>query len=99
HPAIGPPLDAARGIRPDWLVDWIAEPSSVRPGTPMPGFGLDRQQAADVAAFLEAASGPDARPDLEARMALNVADVGRGRLLFRSAGCLGCHARGDRDGP
>jgi mono/diheme cytochrome c family protein len=31
-------------------------------------------------------------------MALNVASATKGRLLFRSIGCLGCHSRGDAAG-
>ncbi|QDV37087.1 Cytochrome c [Tautonia plasticadhaerens] len=97
HRAFGPTLDSSTDLRADWIRGWLVDPPAARPGTPMPGFGLDRAQAADLAAFLGSVSGPEARPDLEGQMALNVADPGRGRLLFRSAGCLACHTRGDAD--
>jgi mono/diheme cytochrome c family protein len=97
HPRLGPPLDASTSIRPGWLEAWLRDPSTLRPGTPMPGFGLDRAQAADLAAFLASVSGPRPRPDLEGQMAINVADPERGRLLFRSAGCLACHPSGKDD--
>ena len=50
--------------------------------------------AADLAAFLRAIA-PRPKPLVdEFKMALNVADPARGRLAFRSVGCLGCHTRG-----
>ncbi|RUL89560.1 cytochrome c1 [Tautonia sociabilis] len=91
HRDLGPPLDAAKTIRPEWLTDWLRDPSAIRPGSPMPGFGLDSGLAADLAAFLRSVSDAPIEPDREALMAMNVADAGRGRLAFRSAGCLGCH--------
>ena len=94
HPSLGPPLDASTGLRDDWLRDWLIDPRAIRPGTPMPGFGLDQAQAADLAAFLSSVSEPETRPDREGQMAMNVADADRGRLLFRSSGCLACHDRG-----
>ena len=35
------------------LADWIKSPTSLKPGTTMPDLGLTRQQAADIAAYLE----------------------------------------------
>ncbi|MBX6316486.1 MAG: c-type cytochrome, partial [Isosphaeraceae bacterium] len=64
----------------------------------MPGFGLDTHEVADLLAFLtEVAANAATTPVLtpEVQMALNVADPAKGRLLFRSVGCLGCHTRGD----
>ena len=98
HPGLGPPLtDAGRAIDPSWLLDWLAGPSAVRPPSRLPAFGHGSrpEEAKDLVAFLASvASAPDL-PSAEVRMALNVADPARGRLLFRSIGCLGCHSRGE----
>jgi mono/diheme cytochrome c family protein len=103
HPHLGPPLgEAARAIAPEWLDAWLKDPTQVRPRTRMPAFGhgLDAAQAADLAAFL-ASVAPKSRPResiAEVKMALNVASPEKGRLLFRSVGCLGCHTRGEVPG-
>ena len=98
HPHLGPPLtDAGRSIDPSWLVAWLAEPSAVRPMSRMPAFGHGprAEEAKDLAAFLASVASAPAPPTAEVRMAMNVADPARGRLLFRSLGCLGCHTRGE----
>lgn len=37
---------------PDNLVRWIRDPQSISPGNVMPRMGIDRRDAADIAAFL-----------------------------------------------
>ncbi len=98
HRDLGPPLlDAGKAINRSWLATWLTDPSRLRPGSRMPGFGehgFDPQKVADVLAFL--ADLPGSKPAEstgELKMALNVADPSRGRLLFRTIGCLGCHTR------
>ena len=100
HRDLGPPLDDAGSIRPSWLRRWIADPTALRPGSRMPAFGLDRDEADDLNAFLLGVAAPKAEAGDEVRMALHVAEADRGRLLFRSAGCLGCHpVLGATEGP
>lgn len=105
HPALGPPLDrAGREIGSGWLADWLGDPHATRPGTSMPGFGdpLPASEVADMAAFLREVAGPPAQASAEIRMALNLADPDRGRVVFHAAGCLGCHPgldAGPRPGP
>ncbi len=98
HPQLGPPLtDAGRAIDSSWLLEALAGPSAVDSQSRMPtfGHGSPPDRAKDLVAFLASvASAPDP-PSAEVRMALNVADPARGRLLFRSIGCLGCHTRGE----
>ncbi len=97
HRDLGPPLaDAGRAIDTDWLAAWLRDPPKLRPGTRMPGFGhgLPPSDVADLIAFLERKASKLADPSGEIQMAMNVADPAKGRLLFRSAGCLGCHTRG-----
>ena len=96
HPEQGPPLeDAGRAIDPGYLAAWLTDPIAVRPGSRMPavGPGLGSGEAADLAAFLRSIAPKPRAPIDVIRMALNVADPDRGRLLFRSVGCLGCHSR------
>src|SRR5207248_2276824 len=80
-----------------WLAAWLADPSAQRPHTPMPapGGGLQPLEVAHLAAFLRKLAPQPRAPTNEVKMALNVADLPRGRLIFRSAGCLGCHTKRD----
>lgn len=101
HPAIGPPLvDTARATDPGWLAAWLKDPLAVRSDTRMPAFGrgLGDSDAADLAAFLADAGAKGPVASAEVRMAWNVAIAGKGRLLFRSVGCLGCHGLGEPPG-
>ena len=98
HPNLGPPLDAAsREIEPGWLAAWLRDPTAVRPETRMPaaGPGLSAADAADLAAFLRQNAPKATAVSAEVRMALNVATPEKGRLLFRSRGCFGCHETPD----
>lgn len=103
RPHLGPPLaDAARAIDPAWLAAWLIDPTTVRAEARMPAFGhgLAPAEAADLAAFLASVGPPkETPPTNEIKMALNVASAEKGRLLFRSLGCLGCHVRGGTGKP
>jgi mono/diheme cytochrome c family protein len=97
HPNLGPPLDdAGLAIAPAWLATWLTDPAALRPATRMPalGAGAGRAEVADLIAWLRQTAPRGLAPSNELQMALNVADPARGRLLFRSLGCLGCHTRG-----
>lgn len=43
---------------PGNLVRWLRNPPALAPGTVMPSFGLDEQQAKDIAAYLHTLDGP-----------------------------------------
>lgn len=99
HPALGPPLaDVTRLTDHAWLNRWLKDPTVVRPGSRMPGFGstpgLAQDAVDDLTAFLTSKAAGTAQT-AEVKMALNVAQAEQGRLLFRSLGCLGCHGRGE----
>lgn len=100
HPGLGPPLgNPAAMTQPGWLEGWLRDPSTVRPDSPMPryGPGLSDGEINDLLAFL-GKSGPRLGLSDEVKMALNLGSTEKGRLLFRSVGCLGCHARSDAPG-
>ncbi|MFO0953563.1 MAG: c-type cytochrome [Isosphaeraceae bacterium] len=94
HRTLGPPLDGVVStMEPGWLGAWLHDPTRVRARTRMPAFGpgLSPQESADLIAFLRKAGPKRPEPSAEVRMGLNVATPEKGRLLFRSLGCLGCH--------
>jgi len=98
HPHLGPPLaESGVAIAADWLGAWLSDPTRLRPRSRMPasGHGLNHDQAADLAAFLASVAPRPKDSVAEVKMALNVARPDKGRLLFRSVGCLGCHTRGE----
>jgi len=102
HPNHGPALaDSGRSINPAWLDLWLRDPGSVRSGTRMPTFGagFSVKEAADLRAFLTSLPSKASEISAEGKMALNVASPAKGRLLFRSLGCLGCHTRGEAPSP
>lgn len=92
---------------PGWLVRWIQRPKELRPGTRMPNFWPDavnekgapkdgapefkqrEEEALAIAAYLWINSSDEipAPPRTEEI----VGDVKRGKSLFMSVGCLGCH--------
>jgi mono/diheme cytochrome c family protein len=101
HHELGPPLaDAVRGADPHWLASWLKDPTSVRPRTRMPAFAssLGDAEIADLIAYLRRLAGKERPITAEVRMAMNVASPEKGRLLFRSVGCLGCHGQGEPAG-
>lgn len=98
HRNHGPALsEAGRAIEPAWLQAWLEDPRALRPRSRMPGFGhgFSPAEAADLRAFLESLAPRTLAITAEARMSLNVASATKGRLLFRSVGCLGCHTHGE----
>jgi cytochrome c2 len=85
------------------LVPWLLDPSAQTPGTLMPSFGLTREEARDLAAFLLELAQSSAPPAAsEARLALlhrKVSFAEVDQRVFRRT-CWHCHsaphyARGD----
>lgn len=87
--------DAGAVFHPEWVARWLLDPPSLRSPATMPKLfngehEADRQQAADLAAYLAslapaAASGsaPDEATDSER--------VARGEILYEDLGCIACH--------
>ncbi|MEE8451069.1 MAG: DUF6807 family protein, partial [Thermoguttaceae bacterium] len=91
----GPPLAFSADIKGKYLAEWIGDPQSLRPGTPMPGMAgspeqIDAAMPAMVA-YLQSLSPPasDITPVAAASGEELIAD---GRLRFRQLGCGACHA-------
>jgi len=86
-----PVLDAVgRRVRPEWMLEFLANPHRTKPGTTMPDLfpGLDPQaEAAQVAAlvnFLASTGTPR-------HSAPQPQEVARGEQLFHQVGCIACH--------
>jgi len=85
---IGPALDDV-GLRrsPEWMVQHFRDPQTVSPGTVMPRFGFTEAEARALTEFLLHLR--------DQKMALTLpslmSPVERGREVFRTYGCVGCH--------
>ncbi|KRT68906.1 MAG: octaheme cytochrome c [candidate division NC10 bacterium CSP1-5] len=87
---VGPELTRiVNKVEPGWLIQWIQNPQSYLPHTRMPNFGLSKEQATAIAAYLLARSEPD--PPVAGRYNPG-ASPERGKQIFERVGCLGCHA-------
>ena len=90
---IGPNLKEVRlKLRKEWIPVWLENPHSWRPTTKMPRFRLDRDEIEALSAFLWQ-SGIHGRLAQQPR-----GNPGRGKELFETRGCMGCHAVGDTGG-
>lgn len=74
-------------VRPDWVARYLVSPFDLRPGLHplMPRLPLDEREAASIAQHLASLHPPP--PDAPAPKG----DLARGRALFSSKGCAGCH--------
>lgn len=93
----GPGLNSVTlRARGEWLEAFIANPNSAHPGTPMPAL-LDGQTSDAPAAVVQylatlnpkAAASPKGPPKPKTPRHVNAS---RGRELFHTTGCVGCHA-------
>ena len=104
---IGPNLkDVRLKLRKEWLPVWLQDPQGFRPGTKMPTFwrfgnthsehGVKPDADAEdqikaISAYLWQESF-DGKPPQQAR-----GDAAKGKQLFETRGCLGCHSVGEGD--
>ncbi|HSF24318.1 MAG TPA: cytochrome c, partial [Blastocatellia bacterium] len=84
---VGPNLKEIRAkIRKEWLPVWLSDPQAFRPGTKMPTFRLADDEVKAISAFLWQSA-------LDVKLpAQPQGDVSRGKELFKSLGCMGCHS-------
>lgn len=78
-----------------WLIRWIKEPSKYQPDTKMPYFKFSEEEALSIAAYLISQSDPDYHEPVKYK----TGDVNKGRNLFHTIGCLGCHRMGKEGNP
>ena len=78
---IGSKVDAS------WLYRWIKKPKDYLPNTRMPEFGFNEKDLMGVTAYLLATSDKDYK--LGAKF--EPGDSEKGKKLFESVGCQGCH--------
>ncbi len=79
-------------LRAGWLIDWIADPESVRTAARMPAVLPGSRQevraaAAEITAFLLRGRGGSIEPQPR----LEASQVAVGERLFENLGCRGCH--------
>ena len=87
---IGPSLKEVRfKIRKEWIPGWLENPHAYRPSTKMPAFRLGKEQRRAIAAFVWQAGDAGALPSQPRGNAV------RGKELFETRGCMGCHAVGE----
>jgi mono/diheme cytochrome c family protein len=89
---IGSKVDAS------WLYRWIKQPKDYLPKTRMPEFGFSERDLMGVTAYLLAASDKDYKLGVK----FEPGDSEKGKKLFESVGCQGCHTlngKGENFGP
>lgn len=91
---IGPDLQGlTRKVYPAWLVRWIEKPMEFRPDTLMPDFRFSRAEAEAIASYLwQNGTSGVVLSEVEP---FDESNIGPGRRLFETRGCLGCHRIGD----
>lgn len=67
-----------------WTIDWIVNPSQVRPGSRMPHLNVTVAEAGDIAAWLATKA-----TQLESNALTGNAD--QGSIAFEELGCITCH--------
>ncbi|MFQ5667356.1 MAG: c-type cytochrome [Candidatus Binatia bacterium] len=88
---VGPPLTALRTklADPRWLVAWLLKPSRLRRHSLMRNFNVGVEEARAMAAYLYGAGPP---PPGNRAVHWRGGNAGRGKRLFVTRGCRGCHA-------
>jgi len=89
---VGPNLkDVRLKLNKNWIPVWLRKPTDFRPMTRMPNFRLNDEQIQAISAYLWQSALPDAP------VKHNPGNAGRGKELFETRGCLGCHSIGEGD--
>ncbi len=85
---VGPRLyRVANKVDPSWLYRWVKKPRDYLPKTRMPEFKFDEKDAMAVTAYLLASS----EENYELSAKFESGDPDKGKKLFESVGCQGCH--------
>ena len=87
---VGPTLKEVRvKLRPEWIPVWLKETHTFRPTTKMPAFRFNQEQVEAISAFIWQSGVTGELPSHPRQNAV------RGKELFETRGCMGCHAVGD----
>src|SRR5712672_3376081 len=87
---VGPNLkDIRLKLNKNWIPVWLKKPSDFRPTTKMPNFRLNDDQIKTISAYLWQSGLKDQLPKHK------MGDAARGKDLFETRGCLGCHSIGE----
>jgi cytochrome c2 len=96
---VGPRLlRIASKVNPSWLYRWIKNPKEYLPKTRMPDFGFNEKDLMGATAYLLASS----EKNYELPAKFESGDEDKGKKLFESVGCQGCHqlnGKGETFGP
>ncbi|HLE62409.1 MAG TPA: hypothetical protein VI750_04675, partial [Pyrinomonadaceae bacterium] len=105
---VGPNLkDVRLKLRKEWIPVWLENPQAFRPGTKMPTFwrfASTNDESSGVKADQDAADQVKAiaaylwQDSFNGKLPVQQrGDAGRGKELFETRGCLGCHSIGESD--
>jgi len=87
---VGPNLKDIRAkLKRNWIPAWLHKPTDFRPTTKMPNFRLTEDQIKSIAAYLWQTALKDPLP------AQKPGSGARGKELFETRGCMGCHSIGE----
>ncbi len=96
---VGPNLkDLKLKLRKEWIPLWLKDPEGFRPGTKMPKFWRFEHDGAEGEKDLQAISAYLWQNSFDGKVPAQAqGDKTRGKELFESRGCLGCHSIGQED--
>lgn len=85
---------------PEWLDQWMHNPTQWKKNTLMPNFYLKDAVRKDIVAYLSSLKGQGYRDGQEPWNEPGVKDdpVKRGALIYERAGCVGCHSKDGKGG-
>lgn len=87
---VGPDLRiAAKRLRPEWVFNWIKNPQSIRPDSPMPNLGVPDDNIRSIIAYLLSLSGSKTLPVSEEGTDPKL--IAKGEKLVRDKNCAFCH--------
>lgn len=83
--------EVGKRVRPDWMMQFIANPHASKPGTTMPNLFSGWEESERNAAVLALTNYLSATGTV-ANQSQNMQAAKKGQQLFREVGCLACHA-------
>lgn len=96
--SIGPPLtEIATKTDPAWLQYWVKKPKQYLAGTVMPDFELQDSEINAMTTYLFNLSSKKSGGDSTEPLPGPSTESTRGKKLFKTIGCLGCHSLDGKD--